>query len=220
MEPSESPDRVISAINRAMFDVCGLHGNRESYYDPRNSFLDQVFRRRTGLPITLSVIYMEVGRRLDFDVFGVGLPGHFVVKYYRGKREVFVDPFHEGRILNRQGCRRLIKTLHGRPVELRDLDFAACDKRSIVLRMCRNLRDVYLSTRQYRRGIEIVDAILALEPEDFEDLKVRAWINYELGRRKQSLDDLERYRAAGGGADLEDVDRWERNLRQALAQMN
>jgi len=190
---ADEPEARISAINRLLFEDLGFSGNAVDYYDPRNSFLNEVLERRTGIPISLSVVYMEIANRLELPIYGVGLPGHFVVKYEKGRRRFFIDPFHHGRMLNRQGCRRLVRQIHGHEVELNDLHFAAIDKRHIILRMAANLRDVYLSTRQYRTGILFQEVIMRLGEDEAEDLRVRAWILSELGRRAEAIEDLEQY---------------------------
>jgi len=190
---ADEPEARVSAINRLLFEDLGFSGNAVDYYDPRNSFLNEVLERRTGIPISLSVVYMEIARRLDLPIYGVGLPGHFVVKYEKGRRRFFIDPFHDGRMLNRQGCRRLVRQIHGHEVELNELHFAAVDKRHIILRMAANLRDVYLSTRQYRTGIIFQEVILRLGDGNAEDLRVRAWILSELNRRSEAIEDLEKY---------------------------
>ena len=215
------PDAAVSAINRVMFEELGFRGNHDDYYDARNSCLNDVLERRTGIPITLSVVYLEIARRLGLPIYGVGLPSHFLVKYDDGSRLFFVDPFHEGRSLTRQGCRDLLKQLHGRPVELTDLHFAAVENRQIVLRMCENLRSIYLTNCEYHKALETVEIILALEPASAEDLKQRAWIKHELGRRNAALEDLEAYSAIRpDGQDSADVEAWMTNIRRTMAQLN
>ena len=220
-DPTKPKETAISAINKLLFEELGFHGNREDYYDPRNSFLNDVLDRRTGIPITLSVLYIEIGRRLGLPIFGVGLPSHFVVKYDDRSRVFFVDPYHEGRVLNRQGCRELVKTLHGRPVDLHDLHFAAVENRTIVLRMLNNLRAIYVSGRQHRRALEVLDAILVLAPESPEEVKQRAWVRHELGHRGAALRDLETYAGLRPEAeDAQQVQDWMNSLRRTLAHLN
>lgn len=220
-DSSKPKETAISAINKLLFEELGFHGNRDYYYDPRNSFLNDVLDRRTGIPITLSVLYIEIGRRLGLPIYGVGLPSHFVVKYDDRSRVIFVDPYHEGRVLNRQGCAELVKTLHGRPVELHDLHFAAVENRSIVLRMLNNLRAIYVSNRQHRRALEVLDAILVLAPDSAEEVKQRAWVQHELGHRGAALRDLETYAGLRPEADdAEQVQDWMNNLRRTLAHLN
>src|SRR5262249_17902116 len=105
---------TISAINMVLFDDYGFRGNRENYYDPRNSFLNEVIDRRTGIPITLSVLYMEVGRRIGFEVRGIGLPGHFVVSHQSPAGPIYIDPFSRGRLLGERGCGELVAESSGR----------------------------------------------------------------------------------------------------------
>ena len=172
-------------------------------------------------PVSLSVVYMEIARRLDLPIYGVGLPGHFVVKYEKGRRRFFIDPFHDGRMLNRQGCRRLVKQIHGEEIELSDLDFAALDVREIVIRMASNLRDVYLSTRQYRYGIVYHEVLMALGRDDPSELRVRAWILGELGRRREAIEDLEQYlEVRSEAADAEETREMLLHLKRGQALLN
>ncbi len=97
---------MIAAINSTLFDMLGFHANRQKYYDPRNSFLNEVLDRRAGIPITLSVVYIEVARRVGFNIQGVGMPGHFIVKHPSERGDMFIDPFNGGRLLGEVGCSR------------------------------------------------------------------------------------------------------------------
>lgn len=187
------PEARVSAVNRFFFERLDFYGNAFDYTDPRNSFINDVIARRTGIPVTLSLVYMEVARRLELPIYGVGLPGHFIVKYEGGRRRFFIDPFHDGRVLNRQGVRRLMRQIHGSEVELTDLHFAATTKRQIIVRMAHNLRDLYLSTRQFRKGLEYIDVIIALGDDDPETLRVRAWAHGEIGRKTEYLADMEAF---------------------------
>jgi regulator of sirC expression with transglutaminase-like and TPR domain len=221
LDGGEEPDEVVSAISRVLFEIWGFEGNRADYYDPRNSFLNDVIERRTGIPISLSVLYMEIGKRMKAPIYGVGLPSHFLVKYHDARRRIYIDPFHEGRVLNRQGCRNLVKRLVGRPVELTDLHFAAVENRSIILRMCNNLRDIFLSARQLRPGLEVVRTMLALAPDSAEEIKQTAWLYHELGQRGKALDAIERYNELHPEPEEgEDLEAWTENIRRAQAQLN
>jgi regulator of sirC expression with transglutaminase-like and TPR domain len=208
-------------LRGVLFDEKGLRGNADDYYDPRNSFLNDVIERRTGIPITLSVLYLEIAKRLGAPIYGVGLPTHFIVKYHDARRRIYIDPFHEGKVLNRQGCRNLVKRLSGRPVELTDLHFAAVENRSIVLRMCNNLRDIFLSSRQLRQGLEVIRTMLALAPDSAEEIKQTAWLYHELGQRGKALEAIEMYNHLHPEPEEgEDLETWSENIRRAQAQLN
>src|SRR5258708_36521893 len=109
------PERAVMALNRVLFQEEGFHGNAEEYYDPRNSYLNEVLDRRTGIPISLSTVYMEVARRAGLRVEGVGMPGHFIVRVVAGPRAILIDPFHAGTLLSEDDCQqRLHRIFAGR----------------------------------------------------------------------------------------------------------
>jgi regulator of sirC expression with transglutaminase-like and TPR domain len=218
---ADEPDEVVSAISRVLFEQWGFEGNRLDYYDQRNSFLNDVIDRRTGIPITLSVLYLEIAKRVGAPIYGVGLPTHFIVKYHDARRRIYIDPFHEGKVLNRQGCRNLVKKLSGRQVELTDLHFAAVENRSIILRMCNNLRDIFLCARQFRPALEVIRTMLALAPDSAEEIKQTAWLYHELGQRGKALEAIELYNELRPEqTEGEQLGAWSDNIRRAQAQLN
>lgn len=143
--------RFLRAVNSYLFDELGFHGDQADYYNPRNSCLNDVIARRAGLPIALSVIYMEVARRLAKPVYGIGAPGHFLVEFNDGRRQVFIDPFHRGRILD--GGQSLVVSKCPR-----------LDNRAIIVRMLRNLEGAYLRLNNFEKAVEVSD-LLALAGE-------------------------------------------------------
>jgi regulator of sirC expression with transglutaminase-like and TPR domain len=212
---------VVGPLSRHLFEELGFCGNEGDYYDLRNSFLNEVIDRRTGIPITLSVVYLEVARHLGLPYFGVGLPGHFLVKYDDGRRRVFVDPFNGGRTLKRSQCQKWLRETLGRRVVLREHDFAAVGTRYILGRMLNNLRDIYLNSRRYRKGLEVIEMLLLLNPDATEEIKQRAWLHYELGQHVQAREVLETYLAKRPeAADMADVEKWILALKRAQARMN
>ncbi len=130
----------VEAFQGFMSGELGFTGNSDDYYDPANSFLDQVIDRRSGIPITLSLIYMVVGSNAGLRVDGVGLPGHFIIRFGDADDEIFLDPFHGGRLLSRPDCKRIVE---GRGFALVDDYFKPVTSKSIVSRMCGNLINAY-----------------------------------------------------------------------------
>ena len=215
------PDRTIEQLNHFLFTELGFRGNELDYYDPRNSFLNDVIDRRTGIPITLAVVYLEITRRLGLPFYGVGLPGHFLIKYDDNRKVTYLDPFQGGRILDREKCQDLVRSLKGDDVSLTAHDFRAVDNRHIVTRMLNNLRSIYLTTRRYRKAIGVMDMILSLLPASPEEVKQRAWLHYEMRHLSRARQDLETYLSLRSDAeDAESVIEWIKEIRQSLARMN
>ena len=171
------PSAAVEALNRYLFKQEGFHGNQDDYYDPRNSFLNDVIDRRTGIPITLSTVYIEVARRAGLDVFGVGLPGHFLVRAEAPGRAVLVDPFHGGAVLSEADCqKRLDRVFEGR-VRLGPAMLAPCSRKAILARMLRNLKAIYVKADDYPRALRTIDLLLSLDPRSAEDLRDRGLLH-------------------------------------------
>ena len=183
--------RGIDCLNAYLFGEEGFRGNVEDYYDPRNSFLNDVMDRRTGIPITLSTVYIEVARRAGLGVFGVGLPGHFLVGTQAAGRAVFVDPFHGGALLSEADCqKRLDRVFEGR-VRLGPGMLAPCPRKGILARMLRNLKAIYVKAGDYARGLRTIDLLLRLDPRSAEDLRDRGLLHAEYGCYALAAADLE-----------------------------
>jgi regulator of sirC expression with transglutaminase-like and TPR domain len=136
----KNPRFVIQALNQYLFDKEQFRGNIENYYDPNNSYLNQVLDRRIGIPISLSVVYLLLARRLGLPVTGVGLPGHFILKYESADFTAYLDPFNEGQILSREDCLRFLSNSGYGDNENH---LASVSNRNIILRMIRNLIYIY-----------------------------------------------------------------------------
>lgn len=213
---------TIAALNQVLFAEEGLRGNRDGYYDPRNSFVNDVLDRRLGIPITLSLIYMEVGQRVGFPLFGVGMPGHFLLKHYDvDGRETLIDPFAEGRILSLADCQHRLDEIYSGQMLLQPEFLLAVSRRQILTRVLNNLKNIYLSTRNFRKALAIVDMILAIYPRSPEDVKQRATLRYSLGQLRGAAEDLEDYlKMSPEASDADEVRQTALGIRRKLAQLN
>ena len=185
--------RTIAVLNNVLFREHGFRGNRENYFDPRNSFLNEVLDRRTGIPISLSVLYMEVAQKIALPLQGVGFPGHFLVKYTGINEEIVIDPFNQGEIRSQKNLQTMLNRLYGRKVNF-DPDFlAAVTNKQILRRMLNNLELIYLRQNELTKGLSIVERLLVLDPGSAEDIRDRGIIYLRLECFKQALEDLQRY---------------------------
>ncbi|HEY5162480.1 MAG TPA: transglutaminase-like domain-containing protein [Terriglobales bacterium] len=185
---------VIAALNTVLFDEEGFSGNCDDYYDPRNSFLNDVLERKTGIPITLALVYLEVARRVGFPLFGVGMPGHFLLKHYdQDGRETFIDAFNSGRIMTADDCQRRLDEIYAGQMALQPHFLMSMTRRQILTRMLNNLKGIYLSSRKLKRALAVVDMVLAIYPRSPEDVRQRAGLRYNLGQLRGAVEDLETY---------------------------
>ena len=184
----------VEALNAYLFEELGFAGNESDYYDPRNSMLHQVLGRRTGIPITLSVVYIEVGRRAGLRVEGVGLPGHFVVRAFEDEEGagVLVDPFNR-RATDAEECQSRIDAIYDGRVELGEEHLRAVGARSILARMLGNLKAVYVRAGLFRRALAAVERIVLLAPSDLEERRDRGMLLAQLGRLPEAVADTQAY---------------------------
>lgn len=188
-----------ATLGRHLYETCGFHGNEEDYYDPKNSLLPHVIERRTGIPISLAVLYCDVATRLGFRARGVSFPGHFIVRLEpsrRGRPEapLFVDPFFGGRILDEEALLHMVRRVAGREDEkIRPEYLAPAPARAILLRMLMNLRGIYLSRNDLARAMLVVDRIASLTPDSPGALRDRGLLSAKLGATQAAISDLERF---------------------------
>ena len=190
--PHASPVTRILRLNELIYGEWGFHGNAEDYYDARNSFFNEVLDRRTGIPITLAVVYLEIARRLGLTLHGVGMPGHFIVKYQDPDEELFIDPFNEGRLLSEEDCFRMILQMYqGRVVfERRLLD--AVTKRQILARMLQNLKGIYARANDHAKTLSAIERVMLIHSAA-EELRDRGLVLAALHRYPPAIADLESY---------------------------
>ena len=178
---TENPYEKIAHLNTYLFMERGFRGNAQEYYDPRNSFLNDVLDRRLGIPITISVVYMEVGRRVDMPLQGIGMPGHFIVKYASSEGDIYVDPFHQGQVLSRQACAELLEQVYGEPVPFQESFLATVTKKQIIARILMNLKAIYLHVQHYRKALAVVERLLLIQPNAEQEVKDRASLRNLIG---------------------------------------
>ena len=212
---------LLHRVREYLFAEQGFTGNRADYGDPRNSFLNDVLDRRLGIPITLSLLLIEVGRQLGLAIEGIGLPGHFVTGIRLGGEQILLDPFNGGALLTPDLCADLVARAVGRRVSLTEADFAPVTKRQILGRMLRNLKGIYWQREEWEKAVEIVDRLLVLEPRTGEEWRDRGVALAHLGDFRRGLADWERYLTDFPNApDGEKVRGQLRRVRQRLSQLN
>ena len=190
------PTDIIHSLNIQLFGEEGLVGNESEYYDPRNSFLNEVLDRKRGIPITLSVIYLEVGRRLGLPLAGVGFPGHFLVKYSGADGELVLDPFAGGVTLSREELAQKLRRMYGDAnpflAQIPQL-LAPASKKEILLRMLHNLKGIYLQQNDFTRALAAIDRILLVTPDLAMEVRDRGAVHQRLGHFQAALQDFRRY---------------------------
>jgi regulator of sirC expression with transglutaminase-like and TPR domain len=182
---------TIARFNEFVFAELGFGPNEAEYHDPRNSFLNDVIDRRVGIPITLSLVYIELCARLALPVVGVGFPGHFLVKWV-GPSEVLIDPFFR-KVISRGECLERLKASYGPQARLDEEMLAPATPRQIVLRMLRNLKHNYLGRGDLPRALAAIDRALLVSPEEAAELRDRGILYSRLECFAAALRDLERY---------------------------
>ena len=190
---SDDPLHRLHRLREFLFEEEGFRGNVEAYYDPGNSCLNDVLDRRLGIPITLSVVLMEVGRRVGLDIAGVGLPGHFVVSARVGPAAVLLDPFSGGALLTPESCAKLVSRALGRRVALTPALLAPATKRQILVRMLNNLKAIYWQREDWPKTLAITDRLLAADPTLVAVVRDRGTALTRLGEYRRGLADWERY---------------------------
>lgn len=187
------PLRILQTLNRYLYEELGFRGDTDNYYDPRNSFLNQVIERRLGIPITLSLVYLEIAKRIDFPMVGVSFPGHFLIRPDRQDMSIHVDPFYRGEILFEQDCQERLAQIYDRPVTLQPEFFAAVSPQQFLMRLLTNLKHIYLNRGELGDYLQIIEQILLVDPEAMVEVRDRGLAYYQLGQWTAARVDLERY---------------------------
>lgn len=202
----------LNAITDLLFGVIGFTGNRDDYYDPRNSYLNHVLERRMGIPITLSLLCIEVGRRAGVPILGIGMPGHFLIRH-RDEPNFFVDSFNGGLLLSQDECAALMREAAGDSARLEANHLNAVTPREIFARILRNLKAIYWDREEFDRCITAIGALMAVLPDRPEEQRDRGVVHLKAGNRRESAEDFAAYIEAAPNAD--DID----TVRNALSRL-
>jgi regulator of sirC expression with transglutaminase-like and TPR domain len=187
------PLRILRTINQYLYEDLKFTGNIDDYYDPRNSFLNDVIDRRTGIPITLSLVYLSIAQRLDFPMVGIGMPAHFIIRPAVEDMEIFVDSFHNGEIMFAQDCEARLSQIYGQPVEMQPEFLEAVAPKHFLFRMLTNLKVIYLHRNEIENCLGVIERLLILFPEAPYELRDRGIIYFQANRWIEARQDLEAY---------------------------
>jgi regulator of sirC expression with transglutaminase-like and TPR domain len=225
-----SPVAVVAALNAYLYDDLGFAGiDSDNYYDPRNSCLNEVLDRRTGIPITLAVVYMEVARRAGIQLEGVNFPGHFLVRYPEANGPgLIIDAFHGGALLSEHQCRILLQKHVRSEVAFSQSLLAPATRVQIVVRMLLNLKQVYVHMRSFPQARDVTELLLAMTPSAISELRDRGLLAYHLNDVTGALRDLQTYLKLSSMGEMDKDAReehqqiWEhvKTLRRRVAALN
>ncbi len=188
-----APVVIFRELLRTLYERNRFEGNREAYYDPRNSLLSDVLDRRKGIPLTLGIILLEVGWRLDLGLEGVNFPGHFLVRFPGVAVRLLVDPFDHGRIWFEDQAQELLDRVYGGMVRVRPRFLKAAGRRDMLARLLGNLKGIYLNVQDNRRALAAVERILVIHPTAAGQIRDRGTLLARMGRPEEALEQLQWY---------------------------
>lgn len=215
------PHALAGELSLFLFNQLGFKGNLQEYEDPRNSYLNEVFDRRLGIPITLSAVYMTVARKAGLEAHGVGLPGHFVVSIHDPGGDFYVDPFNAGKILSVEECAQLVASTTGYQGPFQSQWLEPVSTNTILTRMLNNLRNVYMKEQDWEHALSVIEHISLLQPDMHELIRDRAIIYHQKGKLQLAVQQYEKYLASAPNApDAETITAHLRAAAQVLARKN
>ena len=188
-----APLVVLDEVIRTLYVRRKLSGNRDAYYDPRNSFLNDVLDRGVGIPLTLAIVLLEVGWRLDLPLEGVNFPGHFLVRYAGSEVRLLIDPFDGGRIRFEDEAQQLLDQGYGGVVAMRSSFLRHASRREMLVRLLTNLKGIYARVGDDGRALAVVDRLLMIRPTAPPESRSRGMLLARLGRHEEAVRQLEAY---------------------------
>jgi len=210
-----APLVVLSEVIETLYVRRNLKGNRESYYDPRNSFLNDVLDRGLGIPLTLGMVLLEVGWRLDLPLEGVNFPGHFLVRYRGDELALLIDAFDAGKIRFEDQAQELLDQVYGGVVRMQDAFLRAATKREMLARMLSNMKNLYVKVGDHERALAAVERLLMITPTAPAESRSRGELLAKIGRHEEAATQLEAYlRVSPAATDAARVGEMLRDLRE------
>ncbi len=220
----QTPQRVVQTVNQLLFTELGFRGNAAHYNSPRNLDLSEVLAERTGIPVTLAIVYVEVCQRAGLDVSAVGLPSHVICRYRASAGDgdsgasdggILIDVFNGGALLSLEDCQRLVRGAFGGRVPFKPHYLAALTPRQLLQRLLHNLKAGYLQRGDEERAGRTMDFLLALFPWDLDEIRDRGMLRERMGDYPTALSDLEQYvQYRSGARDIQTVTETVRLLRR------
>ena len=224
LRDTRTSETAVDVLNAYLFDEEGFTGNRDKYDDPSNSFLNEVLDRRTGIPITLALVYMEVARRAGIQIEGVNFPGHFLMRL----SPLILDPFHRGARLSEHDCRRLLQRHVGEEAAFDPALLTPATKTQMLTRMLLNLKRIYVRMHSFPQARSVTELLLAVDPPALAELRDRGLLAYHMNDFTSALRDLQQYLHFTAGSEVDEEGRsdheqlWEhvKTLRRRVASLN
>ena len=221
LDPGWNNLQRLARLRAFVFDELGFRGDHTDYFSPSNSLLHEVFKRRLGVPLTLSIVFMELGWRMGIPLEGVGFPGHFLVRLTGEAGDLLLDPYRRGMSVHEEDCRRILRDTTGGTLEYDDRLVASVGKREMIVRLLHNLKGAYLRKGEDRLALAVVDRLLVLDPRDAGEIRDRGLLLYRLQQYGKALDCLKAYLdAAPAAADRPAIEQHALALRQLIASLN
>lgn len=221
LKPSMDLPIKLQALTSYLGDAQGYSDDVEDHFDPQNLYLDQVLSKRRGLPITLSLVYMEIGARLGVLFEVIDLPNGLVIRTPSNGEDIYMNLHHSRKLMTRKECGKLTEDVFGRTVHLSEEYFKPCTKRQLLIRLLSNLKTTYVRRHEYQNAIAAADRVALLNPYLGSNLKERAWMFYKTNRYTEAIEDLEAYLDLNPVAeDVDSVRAQIKSLWGKLASMN
>ncbi len=193
LDDETAPVVILREMVRTVYERNAFQGNREAYYDPRNSFLSEVLDRKKGIPLTLGIVLLEVGWRLGLPLEGVNFPGHFLVRFRGESLSLLLDPFDEGRIRFEDQAQELLDRVYGGMIRVQPAFLKEAGRRDMLVRLLTNLKGVYLNVEDHQRALAAVERILVIHPTAPAEIRDRGTLLARMGRTREALEQLEWY---------------------------